>query len=154
MRDRDDWQEHLTSAADKFHIFDRSERRKVEAAAKNLRCVIVDLDLSGVSSEKELLEYIASRLRFADYFGQNWNALLDMLSDMSWWESDRFLFIIEGAQSLFAEDPMTFQTFFEVLQSAAQRMRRTGGSMHVGLIDGASRFKLETAIGVETVCDH
>lgn len=37
-----------------------------------------------VTSKAELLDYLSKQLGMPDYFGKNWDALLDMLRDLSW----------------------------------------------------------------------
>ena len=39
---------------------------------------------SGIQTPEELFESLAEELLFPDYFGQNWDALLDLLRDLSW----------------------------------------------------------------------
>jgi hypothetical protein len=39
---------------------------------------------SHVQGKEELLDRVARGLSFPDYFGRNWDALIDCLSDLSW----------------------------------------------------------------------
>lgn len=39
---------------------------------------------SNVQGKEELLDRVARGLSFPDYFGRNWDALIDCLSDLSW----------------------------------------------------------------------
>ncbi|HYN12993.1 MAG TPA: barstar family protein [Burkholderiales bacterium] len=63
-------------------------------------------------SEKiDLLENIAKALAFPDWFGHNWDALEDCLTDLSWNEAAGYVLIFENARN----DVMT-----DVLASAAE----------------------------------
>lgn len=63
--------------------------------------------LTGIlcKNEKDLFEHLKDKLEFPDYFGWNWNALIDCLSDFSWvltnkltiFISDINLFLIDEA---------------------------------------------------------
>jgi RNAse (barnase) inhibitor barstar len=44
----------------------------------------VDASMDG---KQELLQELAQRLSFPEYFGSNWDALIDCLSDLSWWSA-------------------------------------------------------------------
>ena len=49
--------------------------------------------------EKEkLLREIAAALRFPDWFGQNWDALEDCLTDLSWLDADACVLVFEQAK--------------------------------------------------------
>src|SRR6185436_4774837 len=47
----------------------------------------------GITSKHRLLNELSTLLRFPDYFGENWDALWDCLSDLSW-ISEKAIFII------------------------------------------------------------
>ncbi|MDT3399223.1 barstar family protein [Streptomyces sp. B1866] len=44
-----------------------------------------DLHLTGVSDKAGLLAACARDLQLPDWFGRNWDALADCLTDLSWW---------------------------------------------------------------------
>jgi hypothetical protein len=51
-------------------------------------------------SEKiDLLENIAKALAFPEWFGQNWDALEDCLTDLSWNEAAGYVLIFENARN-------------------------------------------------------
>ena len=50
--------------------------------------VVVTLDLDGVTDKAGLMDRCARDLRLPDYFGRNWDALADVLSDPGLWSED------------------------------------------------------------------
>jgi len=44
----------------------------------------VGLIPTGISDDASLFKAVAKALRFPNYFGENWNALHDLLRDLSW----------------------------------------------------------------------
>jgi hypothetical protein len=58
--------------------FEYTERRTDSESS-----VVVD---DSIREKERLLERLAVGLKFPDYFGGNWDALIDCLSDMSWFE--------------------------------------------------------------------
>ncbi len=51
------------------------------AAAQAAGAALTVLDLSGVQSRSDLMDRLARDLKLPEYFGRNWDALYDVLSD-------------------------------------------------------------------------
>lgn len=86
----------------------------VERTAKSLRIARIDL---GVARDKPaLLKEVARALEFPDWFGANWDALEDCLTDLSWHKARGHLLLIEAANALPADDLGVFR---DILESAA-----------------------------------
>ncbi|MEU3843511.1 barstar family protein [Streptomyces sp. NPDC028635] len=49
---------------------------------------LVTLDLGGVTDKAALMDRCARDLRLPDWFGRNWDALADVLSDPGLWPGD------------------------------------------------------------------
>ncbi|MEV7732513.1 barstar family protein [Streptomyces sp. NPDC088921] len=49
---------------------------------------VVTLDLDGVADKAGLMDRCARDLRLPDWFGRNWDALADVLSDPGLWSED------------------------------------------------------------------
>jgi barstar (barnase inhibitor) len=64
-----------------------------------------------------LFDVLQSGLRFP-YFGRNWDALLDLISDLSWLEVDE-VWIVHTMQPVGLED--IWQTYVDVLTGAVDR---------------------------------
>ncbi|MDO0933817.1 barstar family protein [Streptomyces sp. DG2A-72] len=59
-------------------------------------------------------------LRLPDYFGWNWNALYDCLSDLNWLATTHFLLIVDDAESVLSESPEERPVFFRILLRSAE----------------------------------
>ena len=69
-------------------------------------------------TKDEMLEQIGELWNFPSYFGKNWDALIDCLSDLSWFKHNRFAFVIQGLGS--GEE---WDVLLECLEEVSQRWR-------------------------------
>lgn len=54
-------------------------------------------DLSGVADKGALLDRLAEAGRFPEWFGRNWDALEELLRDLSWWDpAEGWLLVLRG----------------------------------------------------------
>jgi RNAse (barnase) inhibitor barstar len=63
---------------------------------------------------------VAAALQFPHYFGENWNALNDCLTDLSWLPAQALVLCIADADQLLAKTPADLKWLIDVLQSAAK----------------------------------
>ena len=75
------------------------------------------VSLAGALDRTELLARVARSLQFPDWFGANWDALEDCLTDLSWLEADGHVLLLEDASGLTPDD---FGVFADILSSSAQ----------------------------------
>ncbi|MFV8184754.1 barstar family protein [Streptomyces sp. AF1B] len=87
--------------------------------------LVVTLDLDGVTDKAGLMERCARALRLPDWFGRNWDALADSLSDRSLWPegaAERGLLVVVHGWRPYAEArPEEWGTAQEVFAEAADR---------------------------------
>ncbi|MFK4101773.1 barstar family protein [Streptomyces sp. NPDC019531] len=53
-----------------------------------MTALVVTLDLDGITDKAALMDRCARDLRLPDYFGRNWDALADVLSDSGLWSGN------------------------------------------------------------------
>jgi RNAse (barnase) inhibitor barstar len=61
---------------------------------------------------------IAKAFHFPDYFGHNWDAVYDCLTDMSWLTADGFVLVLDRFDRFAANEPEQWQIAMKVLQDA------------------------------------
>ena len=86
-------------------------------ATRGGRPRLTRISLAGVREKSELLARLGRGLRFPAWFGGNWDALEDCLTDLSWLEGDGHVLLLEGASGLNADD---FGILADVLSSSAR----------------------------------
>jgi RNAse (barnase) inhibitor barstar len=92
----------------------------LEAAAAENDFALWRIDLAGVRSKQELLDAIARALAFPEWFGSNWDALEDCLTDLAWCVASGYVLILVNAGAFAAAQPEEFETALEVFDGAAE----------------------------------
>ena len=77
---------------------------------------VARIGLAGAAGKEALMERIARALEFPRWFGGNWDALEDCLTDLSWSSAAGQVLLIEGAGELLADER---GILVDVLASAA-----------------------------------
>jgi RNAse (barnase) inhibitor barstar len=81
-----------------------------------------------------LFDELAAAFQFPSYFGENWNALNDCLTDLAWLPGDVYVLLIERAGDLLAsESPQEFQTCSEVLANVSKEWSSKRKGFHTVL---------------------
>ncbi|GAA2641262.1 barstar family protein [Streptomyces axinellae] len=77
------------------------------------------VDLAGATNKTDFMERCAAGLELPDYFGHNWDALADLLTDLSWWGTTRgYLILATGWSSFELADPADAEAAAEVFTAA------------------------------------
>ena len=93
-----EWEERLRSPST-LRVAETLDADALRQASRNLQYVCFDIDASRIRNKADVMTMFASELRFPDYFGENWDALLDVLRDMSWFDSRGFVLLISNGES-------------------------------------------------------
>jgi RNAse (barnase) inhibitor barstar len=92
----------------------------IESAAHEHEYAMWQVDCSGVATKEGLLRAIAETLAFPDWFGENWDALEDCLTDLSWHDASGYVLVLENCGALSRTNPEVFETAMEIFDSAAE----------------------------------
>lgn len=101
-----------------YHL-PRTGVEPIAAAARRVNFAIVECDLAGCADKAGFLARIAAALRFPDWFGHNWDALADCLSDLSWLPADGYIVILHNADRFRGASEKDFVMALEILSEAA-----------------------------------
>jgi hypothetical protein len=97
------------------------------------------ISLQGVTEKASLLRTLARSLRFPDWFGGNWDALEDCLTDLSWRDAQGHVLAFEAFESLPADD---LGVLSDVLMAAAEFWRARGKPFFAVFVDPRRRLGL------------
>ncbi|QEV17008.1 barstar family protein [Streptomyces alboniger] len=106
-------------------------------AARGAGWTTAALSLAGVRDKAAFMERCARDLALPDWFGQNWDALADCLTDLSWAPRARGrLLVVSGWQEFAREAPGEWEAAQEVFSSAVEHWRGAETGLEVVLALG------------------
>ena len=96
------------------------DSRVLAGAVRKSGLKLVRVDLKGVHDKPGLLNAIAQALKFPDWFGGNWDALEDCLTDLSWDKARGYVVLLEHCAEIARRAPQDIAAAIEVFESVAE----------------------------------
>jgi RNAse (barnase) inhibitor barstar len=87
--------------------------------ATALDFAVFRVSLAGCTETSEVLARFQEKLAFPDWFGGNWDALTDCLTDFSWRKAVGYLLVIEEPGDFRAAGDDDFDTLISILSEAS-----------------------------------
>lgn len=78
--------------------------------------LVTTIDGNLATSSKSLFAAFAQMLDFPSYFGANWPALKDCLTDLDWLPADLYVIAVVNARSLLAQEPVERASMIRTLE--------------------------------------
>jgi hypothetical protein len=126
-----------TEASGVYLLDETIPASEVEYVARDLDFTFFHLPGSRIRSKKDFLREVAEILHFPDYFGHNWDALADCMTDITSGEENGRVILFDRFD-LFAENsPAEFATAMEIFGESALFLSRQGTGYFV-LLQGKS----------------
>jgi hypothetical protein len=90
------------------------------------RVVVRFLRGNKMRTVNSLFDEFAAALQFPYYFGENWNAFDECLTDLAWLPGDVYILIITNSEATLAteEDEEQLVTLIDILQNAGEEWSR------------------------------
>lgn len=107
----------------------------IEALAQSVGLRVHVVDLTGCATKADLLERAAAALVFPAWFGHNWDAWFDCLTDFSWLPAaSGHVLLLRHASGLRQASPEVLDTALAIVEDAA-RVWAGRGTQFVAFID-------------------
>src|SRR5206468_1535285 len=97
------WRLHLADVNNPLFHFgppDLLDLAGLEFAGHELGFALFLIDARRIHSASALLDAFAQAVGFSDYFGANWDALFDSLTDLSWKKASGYVLVLSNADLL------------------------------------------------------
>jgi len=76
-----------------------------------------------INNKEQFLRSSAHEMNFPDYFGSNWDAFEDCLTDMSWHESNGFMILYDNFGGFARDSPDEFAIMLGILRDTVDFWR-------------------------------
>jgi len=126
------------ASASGVYYLSGSRHPAIEAAASRARFCLLAANITKPSSTEAVLSELGSAFKFPIWYGANFDALYDCLTDPDWLPAKGHVLVINGIANLRAADPDDFATLIEVLQTAAESRRDSHSPFWI-LLDAPAR---------------
>ena len=94
---------------------------RLEVAASSRGFVVFAVNLAGAEDKAALLERTATALRFPSWFGHNWDAWFDCLTDLDWIDrAPGYVVLLRHARGLRQSAPEALDTALAIAEDAAR----------------------------------
>lgn len=124
-----------------IYILQARSVRNVLSAAKENGFTHFRVDLQGVCGKDAFLETIGRALSFPDWFGHNWDAFEDCMTDLSWRRAEGYVLILDHCNELAAASAETLETALRILADVTECWRQEGVSFWT-LVDAKAHLNL------------
>jgi len=96
------------------------------AAAGHNGYFVFRVDLGKARDKDQLLETIGRSMAFPEWFGHNWDALLDCLADLGWRPAEGYMVMLEHCDGIHGRAEADFVQTLQVFEAAANEWREQG----------------------------
>ena len=108
-----------------FHMPLDGEKALIAAAEQN-GYFVFRVDLAKALDKDEMLQAIGTAMAFPEWFGYNWDALLDSLADLGWRPAEGYVVILEHCDGIHGRAEADFVQTLQVFENAANEWREQG----------------------------
>ena len=119
---------------------------RVAALARLKDLHVLEADCRGARNKRRLMESLAAALALPAYFGGNWDALADCLTDLEWLPAEGYVLMLRGLEGLARQSPRDYAMLVDVLSDASGYWRDAGVPFYVLLAGDA------TGLGSDLPC--
>ncbi len=106
-----------------FRLEGEISTEELSKAAEQHGIAFFLVDGRKINNKEQFLRSAAQEMNFPDYFGANWDAFEDCLTDMSWHESNGFMILYDNFDGFAQDSPDGFKTMLGILHDTVDFWR-------------------------------
>jgi RNAse (barnase) inhibitor barstar len=108
-----------------YHMPHGHDELIVKAAEAN-GFVVFPVDLRKANNREDLLDTIAEKMAFPEWFGHNYDALFDCLCDLGWRPGEGYLVVLRHCDGIHGNAEADFVNTLKIFEEAAAEWREDG----------------------------
>ncbi|AZV42996.1 ribonuclease inhibitor Barstar [Peribacillus asahii] len=97
------------------YIFKKLYESTCENFENNSKKFVAMIDGQKCRNKKSFFKEFAKKLKFPDYFGDNWDAFDECLNDLEWLDAEQYVLFIENFNLIFENDEKNLEIFLNIL---------------------------------------
>lgn len=133
---RSKWEKRFAKAEDSgVYSIAEKDIPDVSRAAAQAGLALFTLDLAGVDDKAGFLGVAARILQFPDYFGFNWDAFEDCLTDLSWLGAGGYVLVVQDPGPFSRKAPKDMSMARTIFRDAASYWKKKNIRFFVGLAE-------------------
>lgn len=131
------------------YLLDAAHRQDLVDAAVQANVQVQRVHCAQVSDKDSALAAIARDLRFPEWFGHNYDALVECLGDLEWLPESGIVLMFEDSEAWQHADPDSFGEVLEILQVGAEEWAETERVFQTFVVMGHEDYQAITAADAE-----
>lgn len=109
--------------------------QKLTAELVNKDIQVFYLDGKEITSKHTFLKKVGETLKFPAYYGQNWDAFNDCITDLGWFPVRAYILIYDQPEIFAKAEPEQWQIALTILNSAVEYWREKNIPMDIFLLN-------------------
>ncbi|GJD18059.1 hypothetical protein RIVM261_030150 [Rivularia sp. IAM M-261] len=93
------------------------------------------LDGKEIYNKETFLTKVAKVMKFPSYFGANWDAFEECITDLTWYPAKEYVLIYERPEIFAQADPINWQTGLDILRTAEEYWQTRNTPLNVFLLN-------------------
>jgi RNAse (barnase) inhibitor barstar len=105
--------------------------KEIERLKQDKGTKVYVLDGNRIVDSTSLFQEFATAMQFPEYFGHNWDALKDCLTELDGHEVDRYIITIDKLDRFINNDPSQWTNFLDVCKSVVEYWQDTETPVYI-----------------------
>jgi RNAse (barnase) inhibitor barstar len=105
--------------------------KEIERLKQDKGTKVYVLDGNRIVDSTSLFQEFATAMQFPEYFGHNWDALKDCLTELDGHEVDRYIITIDKLDRFITKDPSQWTNFLDVCKSVVEYWQDTETPVYI-----------------------